>query len=305
MSLTTANVSSGLPLPARGMSSDDLVRHLNDDVREDIRQDLYDEFDGTYTKTQRITIELPTKPTTELSGVAGVLDNGDYRYKITFVTANGESRAGDESVVLTVLDNSTSGQVSLTGIPTGKATTTTARKIYRQKDGKDNYKLVATIADNTTVIYTDNIAEVALGAIAPNGWTLPSDFYSVIQLKHENTNLEMFAKSPDNPEGDYALLDYQDNPSDTSKIVIGLPDSFAYAGELVLLYRPIIAAVTDGGDLPYPLALQNRLLPILRLGTAFYHLSELSGEDEHIIRVGNRYEVAKSQMFQGNISYTR
>jgi uncharacterized phiE125 gp8 family phage protein len=109
----------------------------------------------------------PGTVTATLAGAgAGNVDNGAHRYLATFTTATGETQAGTVSASLTVADKTTNGKVSLTGIPTGGALVT-GRKLYRTIAGGTTYLLLATIADNTTTIYTDNMADAGLGAGAP------------------------------------------------------------------------------------------------------------------------------------------
>jgi len=69
-----------------------------------------------------------------------------------------------------VANKSVNGQVQLTGIPIGGALVT-GRKLYRTTAGGTVYMLLATIADNTTTVYTDNIADASLGAGAPSSNT--------------------------------------------------------------------------------------------------------------------------------------
>lgn len=97
---------------------------------------------------------------------AGNVDNGAHRYLATFVTADGETEAGAISAAVTVANKAVNGQVSLTGIPVG-GSSVTARKIYRTITAGSSYLLLATIGDNTTTVYTDNIADASLGAGAP------------------------------------------------------------------------------------------------------------------------------------------
>jgi hypothetical protein len=111
---------------------------------------------------------VPDVPTVALvnPAVAGNVDNGAHRYRLTFVTADGETDGGDISPVVTVADKTVNGKVLVSNIKPG-GSLVTARKVYRTKAGLDVYYLVATIADNTTTTYTDNIADVALGAGCP------------------------------------------------------------------------------------------------------------------------------------------
>lgn len=113
-------------------------------------------------------VTAPGAVTAALAGDgAGNVDNGAHLYKVTFVTADGETEAGTASETVTVADKTTDGKVSLTGIPLGPSGTT-ARKIYRTEAGLSTYKLLATLSDNTTEIYTDNTADSSLGATAPS-----------------------------------------------------------------------------------------------------------------------------------------
>lgn len=59
------------------------------------------------------------------------------------------------------------GQVSLTSIPTSGDARVTKRHLYRTTAGGTLYKRLATINDNVTTTYTDNIADADLGAVEP------------------------------------------------------------------------------------------------------------------------------------------
>lgn len=129
----------------------------------------------TFDTSEAFNLLMNTSPpgacVDNLAGLgAGNLTNGAYTYKITFVTATGETDGGTTSGGVTVVDAAVDGQVALTSIPTGP-TFVTSRKIYRTVAGGTQHKLVATIADNTTTTYTDNIADAALGANVPTANT--------------------------------------------------------------------------------------------------------------------------------------
>ena len=98
--------------------------------------------------------------------VAGNVDNGTHRYRATFVTAAGETDGGLISAAVTISDKTVNGQATLSAIPVG-GPAVTARKLYRTAAGGAAYLLLATIADNTTTTYTDNIADSALTTAAP------------------------------------------------------------------------------------------------------------------------------------------
>jgi uncharacterized phage protein gp47/JayE len=103
----------------------------------------------------------PSAPTAAINVTAGNL-NGSYEYAVTFVTASGETLQGADSAAVAPVNQ----QVNLTAIPIG-GTGTTARKIYRQKNGTGSYQLVTTISNNTATTFTDNVADGSLGAAAP------------------------------------------------------------------------------------------------------------------------------------------
>lgn len=118
---------------------------------------------GTITLTK---VPAPVACVAALAGLgAGNIDNGNHGYKITFVTAIGETELGAASNIVTVVNNAVDGQIILTGIPIGPAGThVIQRNIYRRKSPfPANYYFLATIADNTTTTYLDNTADAGLG----------------------------------------------------------------------------------------------------------------------------------------------
>ena len=304
--VTVNDVATGLPIQARGLSASDLYRHLNYDVKNDIREYLYADWEATFTGEMRITLTSISAPTVALATGSGNVDNGEYRYKISYVTPVYETPVGRESDTVTVVDNTTNGQITITEIPTGDSDVT-ARKIYRQQNGTGDYELVATISDNTTTTYTDNTAQASLGVIAKKGYTLPSDYYEQKILKLGNYNVPILQRADTSsyPNKRYAWIEYQDNPDGTSSEALCFPDEWAETSEFTFLYWINIGDVSDLTDtLPYPLSTHAKLLPILRLGCAFYHLSELSGEDDHVMKIGSRYDSAIMNTFVGNITHT-
>uniref|UniRef100_A0A6M3LW53 Uncharacterized protein n=2 Tax=viral metagenome TaxID=1070528 RepID=A0A6M3LW53_9ZZZZ len=108
-------------------------------------------------------IEIITEmgaPYAEVTTTPGNPD-GTYYYAMTYVTAGGEEVLGSVSNTVTV----SSEQVTLY-LPLGY-TGTLQRKLYRTVDSGTTLKLLATVADNTTLTYTDNIADGSLGANIP------------------------------------------------------------------------------------------------------------------------------------------
>lgn len=109
----------------------------------------------------------PTEPTATLAGDgAGNVEDGVHRYRVTFITADGETEGGTISDALTVADKSADGKVDLTAIPLG-GSAVTSRNVYRTVADGSDYKLLTTIADNTTTTYEDNTADAGLGAGCP------------------------------------------------------------------------------------------------------------------------------------------
>lgn len=100
-------------------------------------------------------------PLAAINVAAGNL-NGLYEYVITFLTAAGETEPGAESIGV----NPVAQKVDLTAIPLGGAGTT-GRRIYRSKNG-GAYGLVATLADNATTVFTDNVLDGAVGGSPPS-----------------------------------------------------------------------------------------------------------------------------------------
>jgi hypothetical protein len=119
---------------------------------------------GPGSKTQAIVVQGMALTAADQGGAGNV--NGTVQYVVTFVVNGTESMYG-ASASVTV----TNHQVSLSNIPLGPAGTfggvvytTTARKVYRTTNGGATFKLLTTIADNTTTTYTDNTADGGLGA---------------------------------------------------------------------------------------------------------------------------------------------
>lgn len=122
----------------------------------------------------------PSAPTAALAAAgAGNVDNGAHRYLATFVTATGETQAGVVSAAVTVADKTTNGKVLISAIPLG-GSAVTARKLYRTAAGGSTYLLLATLADNSTTSYTDNIADASLGAGAPTSNTTGDPFLAIL-----------------------------------------------------------------------------------------------------------------------------
>lgn len=104
------------------------------------------------------------------------LSAGDYSWKVTYLTAEGETEASDASNTLTI-DPLTQDPPTVT-LPIGSHYVL-SRKLYRTTAGGSTYKLVATISDNTTATYDDDIADASLGVVAPTVNTTANPVLSV------------------------------------------------------------------------------------------------------------------------------
>ena len=110
-------------------------------------------YDGTYVKQMGA-------PTAKDLGTSGVL-TGTYYYAMTYIVDGVEVVLGTVSNTVTV-----SNETIDLDIPVGIATTT-KRKIYRTDANGSQLKLLTTIADNTTLTYSDNNADGTLGVNIP------------------------------------------------------------------------------------------------------------------------------------------
>lgn len=313
---TTSDVSAKLPQRAKGISTSNLLIAL-DDVRDDIRDSLFTTFGESFQEEYRFTPIVIGAPTVILAGTAGNVDDGTYRYRVSFVTPEQEILMGDISEKITIVDNASDGQVDLTEIPVGASGVgVTERKVYRQQNGEGDYNLVGTISDNTTTTLTDNVAQSTVGAAADGKWgfTLPDDFYYAIVVKDGSRKVPLLKRSQvRNEAGDDGINAYVDKvygarPSsryyvwiDYNDLTVNFPRNHSFSNELNMIYRPIIEDATEG-DLPYPTHLQSRMIKLLALGAAYFYLVDnKSGEGEMIVRLQSRYEDAKSNLFTGRV----
>lgn len=112
-------------------------------------------------------LAAPTAPTAALAGLgAGNCTNGTHTFKVTFVTAAGQTTLGSASNSINVTNNAVDGQIALTGIPVDPAGVATSRRVYMTQAGGGVYFFLATLANNTTTTLTANSSDATLGAAA-------------------------------------------------------------------------------------------------------------------------------------------
>ncbi len=146
-------------------------------------------YGGTYFT--RHGVPAATGVVSTVSNAIGTL-TGAYQYKITYVNSfSVEGDVGTATVSLSV----TNAQISLTGIPVApQSHGVSSRRIYRTANGGTVYKRLATLSDNTTTSYTDNIADASLGVNAPTDNGEPPK-YSIV-IYHQN---RLFTNDSNNP----------------------------------------------------------------------------------------------------------
>lgn len=102
-------------------------------------------------------------PTVAAGTVSGGMGSGAYSYKVTYVTAYGETDTSPVSATVTTM----SGSVILTNIPISPETNTTTRRLYRTLSDGANWFALAVINNNTTTVYVDTNADGSLVTLAP------------------------------------------------------------------------------------------------------------------------------------------
>lgn len=125
---------------------------------------------GSKTNVTLSTTFTPKAPTCALlPAEAGNVNNGAHSYKVGFRDAAGITKLSAASSPITT--DAGHGKVTVT-VPVGP-TGTVSRDIYRTEADADpavaaNFKLVAaaTINDNTTLTYVDNVADAGLSTVA-------------------------------------------------------------------------------------------------------------------------------------------
>jgi len=135
--------------------------------------------DKVMSKFRDVVMQKVTAPTTgctaTLLNEAGNL-NGTYSYYVTFYTSDGETEASSISNEVILVNQ----KMTLSSIQTSTDPLVVGRKIYRNVSGVSDMvlkKLVATIADNTTTTYIDNIADGSLGVNVPQMGNTGGDLF--------------------------------------------------------------------------------------------------------------------------------
>lgn len=126
-------------------------------------------FNNDNSLSLAATLAPPTAPSAALlSDATGACTAGNHQFKVTYITAAGETNASPASNVVTC--NAGQTKVTIT-LPTGSTTNglntiATGRNIYATKAGGSTYFLIApspVVNNNTSTTYTFSINDLAFG----------------------------------------------------------------------------------------------------------------------------------------------
>jgi len=109
----------------------------------------------------------PASAPTLVAGAGGAVTTGNHVWVYSYVSAAGETGPSPVSATLNVTGGNQS--ITVSGITVGPVGTT-ARNLYRTTSGAattDPYFLVTSIANNTTTIFVDTIADGSLTTLGP------------------------------------------------------------------------------------------------------------------------------------------
>ena len=127
----------------------------------------------------------PYAPVNVLSGSVGAggsVDVGTWQYRVTFVTAVGETEMGP--IGNNVTTTSGNQAVTLSGIDTSSDARVIQRNIYRGTQSPPYFIFVSNINDNVTTTFLD---KTPYSSLAAEGWQNKAD--SVSGFLYRNTNL--------------------------------------------------------------------------------------------------------------------
>mgnify|MGYP001582811903 CR=1 FL=1 len=136
-------------------------------------------YDGTYFT--RHGVPAPTATATVVTGAAGAVPIGDWVYVYTYV--NSASVEGNVSPVAATFTVAASSVVSLTAIGVApQSHGVSSRRVYRATTTAGPFKLVGTIADNTTTTFTDTTGTATTNAPTDNGE--PPNYSTIVSFQN-------------------------------------------------------------------------------------------------------------------------
>lgn len=128
------------------------------------------------TVASQTPLAPPSAGPSVAQGAAGNVNVGTHLWAVTFAKPGTESELGPST---SFAISTSAAHASLTNVPTGP-TGTVSRNIYRTVvSGTTDFRLVGSIADNTTTTFDDNVADATLNAAvaAPAGGQPEADTY--------------------------------------------------------------------------------------------------------------------------------
>ena len=166
-----------------------LVATINDNSTTSYTDTVGDGSLGAAIPTSNTTARLTVALTGIQTGPSGTTARKVYRttaggstLKLLTTISNNSTTTysdttADGSLGADAPTGATLNTVNLTGITVGNAAVT-SRKVYRRSGGA-GLKLLTTIADNSTTVYTDTTANASLGAAVPSANTATANQVSV------------------------------------------------------------------------------------------------------------------------------
>lgn len=133
--------------------------------------------ESEYTKIYGVVANPTTTVTVGSPTAGGSVDDGDHKYKVIFVTSEGETAGSDASDTVTC--GGGNNTVLLSNVPVSPNPRVTIRRIYRSKIGDlTTFYYAGAIADNVTTVYSDSIDDASLGAVLGNSNTTSAVYVS-------------------------------------------------------------------------------------------------------------------------------
>lgn len=267
-------------------------------------------YDGTNVYALGIPAPtgVPATPTVALGG-AGVL-TGAYQYAYTWVSsaANG-SQESNPSLASAVINPAAQqvnvGNITVSPAPVIGVQQIVARNIYRTEAGGATFFFLATIADNVTTVFADNIPDTGLGIELEFDNDIPP-ILSIIETHKDR----LFGVDPVFPSNLlFSKLYRHDQWPILFSIPVGLDDGdvitavVSFFDQLVIFKRKSIYVLSGDNELNFVLqkaqtdsrigALNNRVPAVI--GNRIYFLSERGVYSFDGLRI--QYESVKIEPF--------
>jgi hypothetical protein len=204
-------------------------------------------------------IEYPTAPS--LASTTGDIPAGQYRYGVTWVHPDGESGIDPANVASITLVST--GGVDLTSIDiTGAPSGTTGRNIYRSKNlgttGNPSWgpwqRITSgtTIADMTTVIFTDDEDDLSANPEAPVGIASGETLYVQYDFADETYYMPTFFDTLDDVIQKYGPI-YTDTGAIDSELSFGASRAFLNGASSIVC----LAVTSPAGASEFESAIQK------------------------------------------------